>query len=221
MKGRAAALLAALVVAALIILWYARDALTSEPDPVVPEPDDPLPEDLTSLPNYRKAGDHVTRFATHTDFVRALSDAFLDRVPARGARGLLIAHAATAGWHLPDRAPCYWNNFWGQLTTDERIRAGELFTILKAPGGKYHPYRAFTSIGMALEGYLENVRAYGTGGVSYLDTRQTTLIDAECRQYAELIKPWFAIAQRTSSALDEKARDWHWIWRNKIEPVIG
>lgn len=210
--------LVAALIAALVFLWWILRAEASV------EPEEPVGGelgDLTKLPNYRPPGDSKVTFATHTDFVRTLSDAFQSRFPSLGARGLLIAHAATAGWHLPSRAPLYHWNLWGELISETYIRAGDTFTVLQAPGGKYWPYRAFTSPREALERYIITAGSYGTGVITYLDGRGDELTVEECRRYAELIKPWFARAQRTPDALDDKAKDFHWIWRNKIKPVIA
>lgn len=210
-------LVAALIAGVVFLWWISRGEAAVEPT----EPIEGDLGDLTKLPNYRPPGDNMVTFADHTDFVRTLSDAFQARFPARGARGLLIAHAATAGWHLPGRTPLYWWNLWGELISEEYIRRGDVFTVLKASGGKYWPYRAFTSPRAAMERYLVNAGSYGTGAVSYLDGRGDDLTEAECRRYVELIKPWFAVAQRTPEELDKKAYDFIWIWRNKIRPVIA
>jgi hypothetical protein len=212
MKSRGAILAAALI-AGLVFLWWLLRSGDADANATEPDPGESLPDDLTSLPNYHPARDSRTSFATHEEFVKRLDQAFIARFPGKPARALLIAHAATAGWHLPKRPPLYHWNLWGQLCTKEQIRAGVAFTLLKpnVPDAKYHPFRAFSSPEEALfDGYIPNINKYGTGALTYLDTR-TEMNKAVCVKYATLIKPWFAVKERTPAQLDIKGGKWLWI----------
>jgi len=174
-------------------------------------------DELKSLPNYRAPGASRLVFENHTEFVRFVMNGLPPVLPM-GAREIIVAHAARGGgWHIKGRVPLYWYNLWGQAVTRKTIATGVLFTVLRAPGGKYHPFRAYTSVGDAYSGYLANLDYYDTGAGGWFMSRGVTASKAECHHFTKVIAPrWFA----KKADLSKFADDMDWIIRNKIRPAM-
>lgn len=174
---------------------------------------------LKKLPNYVAAKDNARTFSSHADFIRYVNDGLPPVLP-RGARGILIAHAARGGgWHVPGRVPLYWNNLWGQAVTRKTIETGVLFTILRARSKqkKEHPFRAYRSVADAYMGYVDNIGMYGTGALGWLMSRGMELTEAECIHYCrDLIPLWFS--KKTDHV--DFGGDLHWIWERHIREAI-
>jgi len=227
MKGKGAAIAAALIGSLVLLWWMLRSDDEGGEAPDVPTPG--LRYDVAkmkALPNYHPAGDSKIKFANHAEFVRTLDQELIKRFPRKGARSILIAHAATGGgWHLasrPKTPSLIQHNWWGQTCSSQMIDDGVTFTImsprLASGAGKPQAFRAFSSAYESLmEGYIPNIHSYidrfnVRDPVQYLDERADTLSLEEIAEYVKRINKWFAKKEQTPIGQAIRAGKWFWIY---------
>ena len=186
-------------------------------------------DDLRKLPNYIPPKEcNPTYFDNHAAFVTFVNDALLARFVSRGARGIVIAHAATAGWHI-DRvfkngkraSKLYGFNLWGVVASKASVERGDSFTLLRVPTtGNYFPSRVYSNPVEAVHDFARIAGGYGTQVLLLLDTLGDEPTWDDCHVYCERIKPWFKRTQRTPEALKSKADDFMWIYNKHIKERI-